>query len=66
MRLKIAKELKVPAFAIFNDATLRHMAQRLPRNREEFSRVSGVGSVKLQQFGDRFLAEIRDYLETPA
>ena len=63
-RLKIARELKVPAFAIFNDATLRHMAQRLPRNREEFSRISGVGSVKLQQFGDRFLAEIRDYLET--
>ena len=66
LRLEIARELEVPAFVVFNDAALRDMAQRVPRNLEEFGRISGVGSVKLGQFGDRFLAEIQQYLkETP-
>ena len=63
LRLSIARELKVPAFAVFNDAALRDMTQRVPRNQEEFGRISGVGTVKLQQFGDRFLAEIQQYLK---
>ena len=62
LRLEIARELEVPAFVVFNDATLNDMAQRVPRNREEFGRISGVGSVKLQQFGDKFLAEIEQFL----
>jgi len=63
LRLSIARELEVPAFVVFNDAALRDMAQRVPRNREEFGRISGVGTVKLQQFGDRFLPEIQQYLK---
>ena len=65
LRLRIARELDVPAFVVFNDAALRDMAQRVPRNREEFGRISGVATVKLQQFGDRFLAEIQQYLKEP-
>ncbi len=61
LRLKIARELDVPPFVVFNDATLRDITKRLPRNHDEFSRVSGVGSAKLRQFGDRFLAEIKEY-----
>ena len=34
LRLEIARELEVPAFVVFNDATLKDMAQRVPRNRE--------------------------------
>ncbi len=63
LRLEIARELEVPAFVVFNDGTLKDMAQRVPRNREEFGRISGVGSVKLQQFGDKFLAEIEQSLK---
>ncbi len=62
LRIKIARELDVPAYVIFNDAALSDMAQRVPRTREEFGRISGVGTVKLRQFGDQFLAEIRQYL----
>ena len=62
LRISVARELEVPAFVIFNDAALRDMAQRVPRNREEFGRMSGVGTVKLRQFGDRFLAEIQQHL----
>ncbi len=63
LRLGIARELEVPAFVVFNDATLRDMAKRIPRSREEFAQVSGVGTVKLQQFGDRFMAGIQQYLK---
>ena len=62
LRLRLASELEVPAFVIFNDAALRDMAQHQPRTRDEFGRISGVGTVKLRQFGDRFLAEIQQYL----
>ena len=62
LRISLARELEVPAFVIFNDAALKDMARRRPRTREEFGRMSGVGTVKLRQFGDRFLAEIRQYL----
>ena len=61
LRLNIARELDVPPFVVFNDATLRDMTKRVPRNHDELSRVSGVGSAKLRQFGDRFLAEIKEY-----
>ena len=62
LRLSVARELGVPAFVVFNDAALIDMARRVPRNREEFGRISGVGTVKLRQFGERFLAEIQQYL----
>lgn len=62
LRIRIARELDVPAFVVFNDAALNDMAQRVPRTREEFAQMSGVGTVKLRQFGDRFLAEIQQYL----
>ena len=63
LRISIARDLRVPPFVVFNDATLRDMSQRVPRSLEEFGRMSGVGTVKLRQFGDQFLAEIQQYLK---
>ena len=63
LRLSVARELDVPAYVIFNDAALNDMAQRVPRTHDEFGRISGVGTVKLRQFGDQFLAEIQQYLK---
>ena len=63
LRSSIARQLEIPPYAVFNDAALRDMAKHMPRDREEFGRISGVGSVKLRQFGDTFLAEIRQYLK---
>ena len=64
LRLEIARELDVPAYVVFNDATLKDMAQRVPQNRDDLGRVSGVGTVKLRQFGDRFLAKINEYAKS--
>ena len=55
LRLTIAKEEKVPAFVVFSDATLVDMCRKHPHTTEEMLSVSGVGQVKLERYGERFL-----------
>lgn len=63
LRKQVADERDVPAYVIFGDVALREMAYYMPNSLETFSTISGVGSTKLDQFGDRFLATIVDYCE---
>ncbi len=58
LRARLAAEKHVPPYVIFNDATLRDMAEKRPRDWEGFARVSGVGSRKRDRYGDVFLATI--------
>jgi ATP-dependent DNA helicase RecQ len=58
LRMKLARERRVPAFAIFPDRTLNEMAERKPRNEEEFAALNGVGAAKLREFGSIFLGAI--------
>jgi len=58
LRLEIAKEEKVPAFVIFSDATLMDMCNKHPNTVDEMLSVSGVGKVKLERYGERFLEAI--------
>jgi ATP-dependent DNA helicase RecQ len=55
LRLTIAREENVPAFVVFSDATLVDMCQKHPYTEEELLSVSGVGQVKLERYGERFL-----------
>lgn len=55
-----AKVADVPAFVIFNDATLSEMARTRPRSRSELLEVSGVGAVKAERFGDQVLAIVAE------
>lgn len=64
LRLRLADEKDVPAFVIFSDASLRQMAARFPQNTDEFARISGVGSSKLEQYGADFMAVIGAYVAT--
>lgn len=61
LRLRIAKEENLPAFVIFNDASLKDMADRQPQNLTEFEKISGVGTVKLEKYGAQFLDVIADH-----
>jgi ATP-dependent DNA helicase RecQ len=58
LRMRLARERRVPAFAIFPDRTLNEMAERKPRNEEEFAALNGVGAAKLREFGSIFLGAI--------
>ena len=63
LRRSIAEEQHVPPFIIFTNATLRDMAVKCPRSREEMLRVDGVGDNKMARYGYTFLREIRAYLD---
>ena len=62
LRLRIATDENLPAYIVFSNATLQDMASKKPTNIAEFLEVSGVGSYKAEQYGERFLAEIARYL----
>ncbi|BAT51388.1 ATP-dependent DNA helicase RecQ [Nostoc sp. NIES-3756] len=61
LRKQLADEQSVPPYVIFHDSTLKLMVQAQPQNLLEFSKLSGVGSHKLAQYGEKFIAEIRAY-----
>jgi len=62
LRLEIANEQKVPAFVIFSDSTLTDMCMKLPKSQEQFLQISGVGQVKAERYGERFLRAIADFM----
>lgn len=62
LRKQIADEKAVPAYVVFSDATLRHMAHLQPQNKQDFLAVSGVGNVKLERYGSQFMDLVKDYL----
>lgn len=64
LRRRLADEKDVPAFVVFGDVSLKQMAARFPQSDDEFSRISGVASAKLEQYGADFIAVIRAYVET--
>ena len=59
LRKEMADARGVPPFVIFGDVSLRQMAAYFPQSTESFSRISGVGQVKLEEYGPRFLEAIR-------
>ena len=62
-RKQLAESNNVPPYVIFHDATLVEMVERQPQNREQFSRISGVGASKLEKYADDFLAVILSHIE---
>jgi len=63
LRKMLADEREVPAYVIFSDVALRHMARRYPETLEQFGSIPGVGERKREDFGAPFLAEISSYLK---
>jgi ATP-dependent DNA helicase RecQ len=57
-RAATAKELGVPAYVIFHDATLRQIAAKSPANLAELGTMSGIGENKLAKYGQQILAII--------
>ena len=66
LRRQIAEERDVPAYVVFSDVTLRHMAREAPADAAAFRRISGVGDKKALEFGDRFISEIREFMQRAA
>ena len=70
LRKEIADAEHVPAYIVFSDAVLRAMAAAVPRTDRELLAISGVGPVKLERYGARFLrllaaSALSDHGEAP-
>ncbi|HPX55280.1 MAG TPA: DNA helicase RecQ [Syntrophales bacterium] len=63
LRKTLADAAGVPPFVIFSDISLVGMAAALPADDEAFLNVHGVGTHKLERYGEDFLGEIRRYLQ---
>ena len=64
LRKSIADQKHVPSFVIFGDVSLREMSFYLPQNKESFSRITGVGNMKLAEYGEAFLSVIQAYAKS--
>ncbi len=60
-RKELADKAGVPPYVIFSDRTLVEMATYFPLSLESLMGMNGVGSVKLQRYGDIFLDLIQAY-----
>jgi ATP-dependent DNA helicase RecQ len=57
------KDLFVPPYVIFSDATLIEMATYLPQTEDEMRKISGVGDLKMEKYGADFLEVVKDYCD---
>ncbi len=61
LRKEIADAENVPPYIIFPDVTLREMSSFFPQSAESLLGIKGVGNVKLERYGSRFLEKITGY-----
>ncbi|MDH0494481.1 DNA helicase RecQ [Comamonas aquatica] len=54
-RSEVAKSHDLPAYVIFNDATLAGIAERNPQTLEALQGISGIGAKKLEAYGQEVL-----------
>ena len=54
-RAEVAKEHNLPAYVIFHDATLAHIASINPQNLDDLRGISGIGVKKLEAYGEAVL-----------
>jgi len=66
LRRTISKDEQVPAYVVFSDRTLTEMAVRRPTSEHAMAEIRGVGAVKLERYGERFLNVLRSSDDTEA
>jgi len=58
LRREIAKANNIPPYIVFSDKTLKELTIRLPKSKEDMLMVHGIGEVKYERYGEKFLALI--------
>lgn len=62
LRQEIAQEERKAPYMIFGDGTLREMSIKYPITKEEMLDISGVGEIKYERYGGRFIEVIKGYI----
>ncbi len=63
LRKKLAKQLEVPPYVIFQDPSLEAMATTYPVTLEELQNIPGVGAGKAKRYGEEFCKLIKRHCE---
>jgi ATP-dependent DNA helicase RecQ len=63
LRRELSDAQNVPPYVVFTDAVLHGMCATLPKTGAELLAIPGVGRVKLEKYGQRFLQAIRGWRE---
>lgn len=63
LRLQIATEQGLPAYTVFTDTVLHHLAAIKPTTLEGFSHIQGVGDFKLKRYGNIFIKAIKKHMK---
>lgn len=58
-RLRISKEMSVPAYVVFTDNTLIAIAEEMPTDDAALVAIPGIGARKLEQFGPDVLSMVK-------
>ena len=59
----MSKDLDVPPYVIFQDASLEAMATIYPQNIDELQNIPGVGAGKAKRYGAKFCQLIKQHCE---
>ena len=64
LRKQIADQENLPPYVIFSDVSLSEMSELMPTNDSQFLSITGVGHIKLDKYGEEFLSERKQYVDT--
>lgn len=60
-RASTAREMGVPAYIVFTDATLTAIAEAMPGDYAELLSISGIGQMKAERFGEGILETLAQF-----
>jgi ATP-dependent DNA helicase RecQ len=60
LRSKLARARRVPPYVVFTDRALQDMTLKVPRTKDEFATVHGVGAKKLEDLAQPFIELIKN------
>lgn len=63
LRLEIAREESIPPYIVFSDKTLIAMSAASPSDKASMLQISGVGEVKFERYGEKFIQAILKFKE---
>ncbi len=59
LRTQIASKDGVPPYVVFSDKTLKELSIKQPKDKESMLEVHGIGEIKYERYGERFLDLVR-------
>lgn len=63
LRKKVADQMEIPPYVIFQDPSMEEMATMYPMAMDDLIKIVGVGESKARKFGKPFLEMIEKYVE---